>query len=313
MKKSSVFMLLSGIILTVGIVLVVAGALSGAFSLTSSGIRLQDGQIEEFFDELSNLHFSLGAPDQKVQQTETYENTFSDIVIDVISADVLLVPSDDNSYHVETVYRENEPVTVSQEGDSLQIKQRQRGGFFLFRWSFGSEAQVKLHVPEKALCSKLTLSTVSGSVTWKLEGKEEMNLLSLSTVSCDIQGGEMEAQSVSLSSTSGGISGAVKAETLNLSSTSGDIDLNMQQVRELHANTVSGDIQLAGAIQTSAELNTVSGDVTLSLPDRPSHYTLHFSSVSGDSTVSGASMADMESGAVSLRIGTTSGDLHLQF
>lgn len=291
MKKSSVFMLLSGIILTVGIVLVVAGALSGAFSLTSSGIRLQDGQIEEFFDELSNLHFSLGAPDQKVQQTETYENTFSDIVIDVISADVLLVPSDDNSYHVETVYRENEPVTVSQEGDSLQIKQRQRGGFFLFRWSFGSEAQVKLHVPEKALCSKLTLSTVSG----------------------DIQGGEMEAQSVSLSSTSGGISGAVKAETLNLSSTSGDIDLNMQQVRELHANTVSGDIQLAGAIQTSAELNTVSGDVTLSLPDRPSHYTLHFSSVSGDSTVSGASMADMESGAVSLRIGTTSGDLHLQF
>ena len=165
MKKSSVFMLLSGIILTVGIVLVVAGALSGAFSLTSSGIRLQDGQIEEFFDELSNLHFSLGAPDQKVQQTETYENTFSDIVIDVISADVLLVPSDDNSYHVETVYRENEPVTVSQEGDSLQIKQRQRGGFFLFRWSFGSEAQVKLHVPEKALCSKLTLSTVSGSVT----------------------------------------------------------------------------------------------------------------------------------------------------
>ena len=75
----------------------------------------------------------------------------------MISADVLLVPSDDNSYHVETVYRENEPVTVSQEGDSLQIKQRQRGGFFLFRWSFGSEAQVKLHVPEKALCSKLTL------------------------------------------------------------------------------------------------------------------------------------------------------------
>jgi len=87
----------------------------------------------------------------------------------------------------------------------------------------------------------------------------------------------------------------------------------MQQVRELHASTVSGDIRLAGAIQASAELNTVSGDVTLSLPDRPSHYTLHFSSVSGDSTVSGASMADMENGAVPLRVGTTSGDLHLQF
>lgn len=49
MKKSSVFMLLSGIILTVGIVLVIAGALSGAFSLTSSGIRLQDGQDRGIF------------------------------------------------------------------------------------------------------------------------------------------------------------------------------------------------------------------------------------------------------------------------
>ena len=291
MKKSSVLMLLSGIILTVGIVLIVAGALSGAFSLTSNGIRLQGGQIEEFFDELSNLHVSLGAPDQKIQQTETYENVFSDIVIDVISADVLLIPSDDNYYHVETVCRENEPITVSQEGDSLQIKQRQQGGFFLFRWSFGSGAQVKLHVPKKALCSKLTVATVSG----------------------DIRGGKIEAQSVSLSSTSGEISGAVNAETLKLSSASGDIDLSMQQVRELHASTVSGDIRLAGAIQVSAELNTVSGDVTLSLPDRPSHYTLHFSSVSGDSTVSGASMADMENGAVPLRVGTTSGDLHLQF
>lgn len=312
MKKSSVLMLLSGIILTVGIVLIVAGALSGAFSLTSNGIRLQGGQIEEFFDELSNLHVSLGAPDQKIQQTETYENVFSDIVIDVISADVLLIPSDDNSYHVETVCRENEPITVSQEGDSLQIKQRQQGGFFLFRWSFGSGAQVKLHVPKKALCSKLTVATVSGSVTWKLEEKS-MNLLSLFTVSGDIRGGKIEAQSVSLSSTSGEISGAVNAETLKLSSASGDIDLSMQQVRELHASTVSGDIRLAGAIQASAELNTVSGDVTLSLPDRPSHYALHFSSVSGDSTVSGASMADMENGAVPLRVGTTSGDLHLQF
>lgn len=313
MKKSSVLMLLSGIVLTVGIVLVVAGALSGAFSLTSSGIRLQDGQIEEFFDELSDLHISFGTSGQKVQQTETYENTFSDIVIDVISADVLLVPSDDNSYHVETVYCENEPITVSQEGDSLRIKQEQQGGFFLFHWSFGSEAQVKLHVPEKALCSKLTLSTVSGGVTWKLEGKEEMNLLSLSTVSGDIRGEKIEAQSVSLSSTSGEISGAINAETLKLSSTSGDIDLNMQQVRELHASTISGDIRLVGAIQTSAELNTVSGDVTLSLTDRPSHYTLHFSSVSGDSSVSGANMADMENGSVPLHVSTTSGDLHLQF
>lgn len=312
MKKSSVLMLLSGIILTVGIVLIIAGGLSGAFSFSSKGIWLPDNRLEDFFDELSDLHISFGTSDQKMQQSETYENTFSDIAIDVISADVLLVPSDDNSYHVETVYRENEPITVSQEGDSLRIKQGQQGGFFFFHWLFGFDTQVKLYVPKKALCSKLTVATISGNITWKLEGKTA-NALSLSTVSGDIRGGKILAQSISLSSTSGEISGAVNAETLKLSNTSGDIDLSMQQVRDLHAGTVSGDIRLSGAIQTSAELNTVSGDVTLSLPDRPSHYTLHFSSVSGDCTVTGANMADMENGAVSLRVGTTSGDLHLQF
>lgn len=312
MKKSSVLMLLSGIILTVGIVLIIAGGLSGAFSLSSNGFQLPNDQLEDLFDELSNLHISFGTSDQKVQQTETYENTFSDIAIDVISADILLVPSDDNSYHIETVYRENEPITISPEGNSLRIEQGQRIGFSLFNWSSGFDAQVKLYVPKETLCSKLTVTTVSGNITWKLD-KKSANTLSLSTVSGDIQGGKISAQSISLSSTSGKISGATESEILKLSSTSGDIDLSTQQIKELHAGTVSGNIRLSGIIQASAELNTVSGNITLSLLDQPSQYALHFSSVSGDCTVTGATITDIEDGPVSLRVGTTSGDLHLQF
>lgn len=312
MKKSSVLMLLSGIIFTVGIVLIIAGGLSGAFSFSPNGIWLPDERLDDFFDELSELHVSFGTSDQKVQQAETYENTFSNIVIDVINADVLLIPSEDSSCHIETVYREKDPITISQEGDSLRIKQTHRNGLFHFYWSFDFDAQVKLYVPKESLYSKLTAATVSGNITWKLEDKE-INILSLSSVSGDIRCGEMKAQSVSLSSTSGEISGAVEAETLELSNTSGDIDLSTQQTRDLHACTVSGDIRLSGAIQTSAEVNTVSGDITLSLLDRPSQYALHFSSISGDCTVTGANMADMENGVVPLNLSTTSGDLHLQF
>lgn len=312
MKKSSVLMLLSGVVLAVGIVLIVAGGLNGAVSFSSNGIRLPDDQIESFLGELSDMHISLGTSDRKMQQAETYEGPFSDITVDVMSADVLLIPSDDSSYHVETVYHESAPVTISQEGGLLRIKQSQKGRFFLFRWSFGSDAQVKLYVPKEVLCNELTIGTVSGDITWKLEGRQA-ETLSLSSVSGDIRGGKIAAQSLSLSSASGEISGSAEAETLALSSTSGDIDLSTQQIKELHASTVSGDVRLSGTIQTSAELSSVSGDITLSLADRPSQYALLFSSVSGDCTISGADLSALNDGPVPLRVSTTSGNFHLQF
>ena len=311
MKKSSILMIVSGAVMAVGIVLIISGFLSSAVSVSKDGIRFLDERIETFFDEVGDTPFGFGFSG-RLSASASYEGPVSQITVDVADADVLLIPTDEAAYRIEAAYSEDSPVTMEQNGSQIAIRQVSRSGLHLFYWQSGGGAQVKLYIPKGASGNDITIGTQSGDITWKLDWKAA-ETVSLSSVSGDIRGGSITASTLALSSTSGEISGAACTEFFELSTTSGDIRMDMEQVRRLNASSVSGDLSLNGAIGTSAEISTVSGDVLLSLGGSPSQYTLLFNSVSGDSSISGADLSDLQSGPVPLRIGTTSGDLSVQF
>lgn len=317
MKKSSVIMILSAFLFAAGLALVIAGGMSGAsqiVSFTADGIEFAGEGLDKLLDKIEEHSPSAG---EVIKDSGIFRETFGKIEIDVIGADVQVVPCSESYYRVDTICPDNERIEVSSSNGTLKIKQKQSGFLGLFHWSSGKDNRVKLYVPALAGSESFHVETVSGDVDWSLSSSMIDNV-SVSTVSGRING-IVKASSVSLSSVSGDIGGTVYGGCISLDSTSGDLNVRTLEFVSLKTHNVSGKTDLtcgmseAGIASGRMDLFSVSGDIHLLLKNDFYLYNTSFSSVSGKWNISGADQASVSGGTIPLKVETTSGDLYMKF
>ena len=234
--------------------------------------------------------------DHTVDGTHHISRDFDRIRIDVITADVELIPSEDDKCRVMTKDSEYVEYTVSVVEDTLVVRATDTRKWYerLFT-GFVSGRSVKVALPREEYTS-LDVKTISGQVNINVR--------------------YAFSEDVTLTSTSGTIgTAAAIGGHLDLRSTSGDL-YAMGFLNTVTARSTSGKVSLGGktvdgdCIATIAELRTTSGEIKVktatleSLAAQTGSGGIRMESV----TVTGATSAETTSGEITL-LYTASGTL----
>lgn len=213
---------------------------------------------------------------------------FDRIHIDVIAADVELIPSEDDKCRVTTKDSDYVEYTVDVTEDTLTVRATDTRKWYerLFTPSVSGRS-VKVALPREAYKS-LTVETVSGDVNINVRYtfSEDVTLTSTSGTigTAAAIGGHLDLRStsgdlyamgflntVTARSTSGKVTlggktvdGDCTATTAELRTTSGEIRVRPVTLDRLTAHTGSGDIHVESVTVTeTAELMTASGEIAL--------------------------------------------------
>ena len=282
--------------------------------------------------------------DHTVDGTHHISRDFDRIRIDVIAADVELIPSEDDKCRVMTKDSEYVEYTVSVVEDTLVVCATDTRKWYerLFTPSVSGRS-VKVALPREAYKS-LTVETISGNVNINVRYtfSEDVTLTSTSGTigTAAAIGGHLDLRStsgdlyamgflntVTARSTSGKVSlggktvdGDCIATTAELKTTSGEIRVKTATLESLTAQTGSGGIRMESVTVTEAtDLETTSGEITLLYTVSG---TLTAETGSGgidltDTTVAGHIQAETTSGSIrfaradaeTLNLKTTSGSV----
>lgn len=160
--------------------------------------------------------------------------------------------------------------------------------------SVSEEKHLMLKLPRSMVLHELDIDTVSAAVSVDLTDEDTLTLdeLDVTSVGGAVSVNAANAASISLSTTSGAISGSVRTQELETDSVSGNVDLTLDILpTELDIETSSGPVTLAiptGKTTSvlSVELRTTSGQFSSDVPvthtkDAP----WEFQTVSGDVTI----------------------------
>lgn len=304
MKKTSLLMIISAVLVVVGIATCFAGALliaDDAFTITADGIHFYNEDVQRAFEEYVTENEFFQPPVKEIVQKEARFNTvFTRIIVETINADVKFVFGQLDSFACEYTYPDNIPITVSQQDETLIIKEKD-DRFFLFKTPLKKRPQIKIYIPENATISTIRCSSVSGDIICSDSHGVVVKDLQLSNTSGNIIFTNFAAGKATLSTTSGKItSGMLYISTsLDVSSVSGDLsfsatsnhltartvsgNLTMERFTagECNFETTSGEIRVTGRANDRVRIDSVSGHVYLTIADRPKSITFNFQSVSG--------------------------------
>lgn len=160
--------------------------------------------------------------------------------------------------------------------------------------SASEKKHLTVKLPRSMVLHELDIDTVSAAVSVDLTDEDTLTLdeLDVTSVSGAVSVNAANAASISLSTTSGAISGSVRTQELQTDSVSGNVDLTLDILpTELDIETSSGPVTLAiptGKTTSvlSVELRTTSGQFSSDVPvthtkDAP----WEFQTVSGDVTI----------------------------
>ena len=160
--------------------------------------------------------------------------------------------------------------------------------------SASEKKHLTVKLPRSMVLHELDIDTVSAAVSVDLKDEDTLTLdeLDVTSVSGAVSVNAANAASISLSTTSGAISGSVRTQGLETDSVSGNVDLTLDILpTELDIETSSGPVTLAiptGKTTSvlSVELRTTSGQFSSDVPvthtkDAP----WEFQTVSGDVTI----------------------------
>ena len=160
--------------------------------------------------------------------------------------------------------------------------------------SVSEEKHLTIKLPRSMVLHELDINTVSAAVSVDLTDEDTLTLaeLDVTSVSGAVSVNAANAASISLSTTSGVISGSVRTQELEADSVSGGVDLTLDVLpTELDIETSSGPVTLAIPSGTAVsslpvELRTTSGQFSSDIPvthtkDAP----WEFQTVSGDVTI----------------------------
>ncbi|MBO4636160.1 MAG: DUF4097 family beta strand repeat protein [Clostridiales bacterium] len=262
-RSTKVILISSGVLIGAGIIL-------GGIGLAVSGDRLRSANVEY------------------IRKEEVITEDFSNILMQEISSDIRILPSDDGNTRIvyyDTNLMEHEIVT---ENDTLKVlyEDNSEGTHWWqhvnFNFSFNDDPEdhdTILYLPE-----------------------DSYGNLSIEGVSSDISVPEgFGFNNIDVTAISGNISVLAAASgNISANTTSGDVILSSGTPSSAEISVISGDISISDMqIAGRLNLNTTSGKMTLSRVDAGS---CAFNTISGDIT-----FADFSAGSID--INTTSGDI----
>jgi DUF4097 and DUF4098 domain-containing protein YvlB len=278
-----------------GIALIAVGLILLAFQFFGPGLSLGRGGSTTLVDKTlpgSRIELTTAAGDVDVQ---TWDRP--DIRVEAIQ---------------EGGERGDYDVNVSGAGGTVRVTESSRN---LFWWPFASRGiSYRVSVPAGA---QATISTASGDID--IAGLA--GAVSVGTVSGDGRADELSG-GVTVETTSGEIKLDGASGPLELNTVSADIIVNEARDTQLTIGTTSGEVRYEGGLASGStnEISSISGDVSLELPEG-SGFRLDASTVSGDISsefelsggqASGRSLTGTAgAGGASLKIGTTSGEIHV--
>lgn len=314
MKKSSVLMILSAILVIAGIALCVIGAVNGVtglISITPDGIRFTDEAFQKSFEEfIGNVGASSDETSGLTISANSYERDFSVIEVNAVDATICLQRSEDESYHIDYAYYASSPISVTESGNTLRIEQKTPGFFSWFTLSGYGSTYITISVPHTQLLDRVAFNTVSGDIRISKSHAAYVNQFQINTTSGDIYTDVLQTDQVVLQSVSGTIKAEIHAKNITLHTTSGEIIGNCVG-DEINLSTVSGDIRMDGLSFQSTVITSVSGNLILTVADSPESVRLQFETVSGEQNI--AVDPSIMNGTHMLDIETVSGALDLRF
>ena len=253
-----------------------------------------------------------------------------------------MIPSDDESCTVICYENDKVSYNVSVEDDTLYIiKQGNYDWYDNIGISITDDQEkITLYLPE-AQYEALKITSASGDVyvsdklTFKsleidcasadVEYMATSDVISVKTVSGDIELGNSNAASAEICSVSGDVSikNMSMSESTSIKTTSGDVEAENIECAGFTCQTTSGEIELAGVVSVgSMTVSTKSGEVELSGCDAES---IDIKTVSGDvsgvilteknfncNSVSGNIRVPDDADGGECSINTTSGDIYIK-
>jgi len=244
--------------------------------------------------------------------------TFSNINISTVSADIELIPSDYFGIEAYLPANANE-AKWNIDNDWLDIntgsaKSNRLISIFSFNFSLQSNYFVKIYYPEGTEFNEAILGTTSGDI--KIFETTIENL-SMKTVSGDVNAEIAGIADLSITTTSGDIKltgNSEIASKISMKTVSGGIEVVDLIWNTLTAETTSGNIRIFGEPNGPANVRTVSGDVRINTSGLEIDYDI--STVAGrinvyGQRIGGSIRSDDSSGNLAT-IRTTSGNITLE-
>lgn len=264
-------------ILTVSICLIVIGAV-----LTGIGIYL--GGIPGISITRSGIR-SITPKAETALLKKTQLDSFSEADIDIssTSADIHILPSDDDHCYLE--YRLDKTYgtpTYQVSGDRLRVQQPYIGsGIFLgFSMSGSTDQYVNLYLPGKQLLNTLKLNNDNGDII--IDGNS-IKHADITSGSGDIQLKNNSFGSLKLTINSGDLTlNDTKIGNLSLNNEDGDNTLKNLQCDTATADIDSGSFYLDAAKLKSLSCKSEDGDITLLLPESLKTYSFDVLTNDGD-------------------------------
>lgn len=245
---------------------------------------------------------ALGTDTFKTSEYE-FGETFDDISVTVIDADVVFAPADGEKCRVVVYEREDEPHTVTVSDGTLSVKANDEREWFDHIGINVGSPKVTVYLPEKEYCalkvrgtvgavlipSAFTFESADFSVT---TGKVEMsasveNTLKIHTTTGLIRAEKVSVRDIELSVTTGLVkmtdvtcenavkitvtTGETEIENLTCASFSsdgstGDITLkNVKASEKITVERSTGDVKIDGSDAPALSLKTTTGDISGSL------------------------------------------------
>lgn len=221
-------------------------------------------------------------------------NGFRSIDIEWISGSVSVELYDGEGIEIKEALADDGAVSVpmewrvNEDDSTLDIRSQPQ------LLSVSEEKHLMLKLPRSMVLHELDIDTVSAAVSVDLTDEDTLTLdeLDVTSVSGAVSVNAANAASISLSTTSGAISGSVRTQNLEADSVSGNVDLTLDILpTELDIETSSGPVTLTiptGKTTSvlSVELRTTSGQFSSDVPvTHTKGAPWEFQTVSGDVTI----------------------------
>ena len=233
MKKSKI------VAIVVAIVLVGVGLLIGAIGLHALGYDFTKLNLFEYYTE-----------------TAIVEEDFSNIEIDIDTADVRFVLTDDDTCKV--VYNETEKTeyVVTVEGGTLKIRFEDHRKWYDYIGIFFESEKMTVYLP-RAEYENVSFKSDTGDLS--LSGMT-LQSLTVNVRTGDVSLSGLNLQSLTVQSTTGDVAlSALNVQSaLNITTDTGDVECESVNCQSLQIRVDTGDIELAGVI--ASQTMTIKSD-----------------------------------------------------
>lgn len=252
-----------------------------------------------------------------VKESETKESGMKNLVLEGLSANVLVEPSVDGRFHIDyqnygslkqqMQYR----FYFREENDTIYTgvrKSKTAAGVFWENFSPTMELVVKLPVTAE----RVEIRTNSGDISMRGVTAKELRIgtsngdqkiyrikaeaMRASSISGDIQADQMDVTFLEIQTKSGDVNADdVKGEAILFRSTSGDVTVSHVDCRELSMSSISGDATGRGVQADQMACTSTSGDSEI----QGNFIRCRVESVSGDATLTAGRDLDASVSSVS--------------